>query len=170
MLDWAIDCRRGPYAIRVPGAGVVSRPSVEIPDGGYVFGVPEIVHEGTSGAAILALGSTMPLGEKVVALLAEKGIDVTLVNPRYACGIDFDWVYSLAEENRVVATLEDGVLDGGFGSHIARILGPTNARVRGFGLPYGFPDRYEPEDLLNCCGLTERSVASEVIELLEETS
>ena len=169
MLDWAIDCRRGPYAIRVPGAGVVSRPSVEIPDGGYVFGIPEIVHEGTSGAAILALGSTMPLGEKVVALLAEKGVDATLVNPRYACGIDFDWVYSLAEENRVVVTLEDGVLDGGFGSHIARILGPTNARVRGFGLPHGFPDRYEPEDLLNCCGLTERSVASEVIDLLEES-
>ena len=94
-------------------------------------------------------------------------MDAALVNPRYACGIDRDWVQGLAASFRVVVTLEDGVRDGGFGSRVACILGPTGVRVRCFGLTHGFPDRYEPAELLEACGMTEESVTAETLALLE---
>ena len=166
MLDWACDWRGGPVAIRVPGAGVVSRSSVELPADGFADGAPEVVRHGTSGVAILALGATMPLGQRVCGRLAEEGVDATLVNPRFACGIDRDWVRALADESHVVVTLEDGVLDGGFGSRIAATLGPTGTLVRCFGLPHGFPDRYDPNELLDACGMTEENVAAETLALL----
>lgn len=167
MLDWACSYEGGPAAIRVPGAGVVSRPGVALPADGFASGLPEVVREGADEVAILALGATLPLGQRVCERLAEKGVDAALVNPRYACGIDRDWVQGLAASFRVVVTLEDGVRDGGFGSRIACILGPTGVRVRCFGLTHGFPDRYEPAELLEACGMTEENVTAETLALLE---
>ena len=166
MLDWACGYEGGPVAIRVPGAGVVSRPDVELPTDGFASGMPEIVHEGDDDVAILALGATLPLGRRVAERLAAAGVDAELVNPRFACGIDRDWVRGLAGRFRVVVTLEDGVRDGGFGSRIACVLGPTGARVRCFGLTHGFPDRYEPHELLEACGMTEENVTRETLALL----
>ena len=168
MLDWSLGFGGGPVAIRVPGAGVVSRPDVTLPAGGdWASGAPEVVREGTSGVALLALGATLPLGQRVVDALARDGIDVTLVNPRYACGIDRDWVTELAGGNRLVVTLEDGVRDGGFGSRIACLLGPCGVRVRCFGLTHGFPDRYDPHELLDACGMTCDNIVREIHSLLE---
>ena len=156
MLDWACGYEGGPVAIRVPGAGVVSRPDVELPTDGFVSGMPEIVHEGDDDVAILALGATLPLGRRVAERLAAADVDAELVNPRFACGIDRDWVRGLAGRFRVVVTLEDGVRDGGFGSRIACVL----------GLTHGFPDRYEPHELLEACGMTEENVTRETLALL----
>lgn len=166
MLDWACGYEGGPVAIRVPGAGVVSRPDVELPTDGFASGMPEIVHEGDDDVAILALGATLPLGRRVAERLATAGVDAELVNPRFACGIDRDWVRGLAGRFRVVVTLEDGVRDGGFGSRVACVLGPTGTRVRCFGLTHGFPDRYEPHELLEACGMTEENVTRETLALL----
>lgn len=167
MLDWACGYEGSPVAIRVPGAGVVSRADVALPTNGFAAAEPEIVREGSGEVALLALGATMPLGQQVVERLAATGIDVTLVNPRYACGIDRDWVVRLGCTARLVATLEDGVLDGGFGSRIACLLGADGTRVRCFGLPHGFPDRYEPAELLAACGMTCDNIVREITELLE---
>ena len=166
MLDWACGYEGGPVAIRVPGAGVVSRPDVELPADGFASGMPEIVHEGDDDVAILALGATLPLGRRVAERLAAADVDAELVNPRFACGIDRDWVRGLAGRFRVVVTLEDGVRDGGFGSRVACVLGPTGTRVRCFGLTHGFPDRYEPHELLEACGMTEENVTRETLALL----
>lgn len=166
MLSWALDWQDGPVAIRVPGAGVVSRPSTTLPEGGYANGLPEVIREGSSELAILALGATMPLGEEVADKLANTGVNATLVNPRYACGISRSWVCGLAEKYKLVITLEDGVLEGGFGSRIAQMLGPTSTRVRCFGLPHGFPDRYEVAELLESCGMTADAITAEALELL----
>ena len=166
MLDWAVAWQAGPVAIRVPGAGVVSRPGVCLPQEGYANGLPEVVREGASELTILALGATMPLGEEVASKLAAAGLEATLVNPRYACGISRSWVCGLAEKNRLVITLEDGVLDGGFGSRVAQTLGPTGTLVRCYGLPHGFPDRYEVKELLASCGMTPEGIAADALELL----
>ena len=175
MLDWAIDWREGPVAIRVPGAGVVSRPDVKLPGGGFADGMPEVVRPAGSTsdanapsgaeATILALGSFLPLGEQVVDALAEQGVRAELVNPRYACGLSGAYIDSLADRH-VVATLEDGVLEGGFGERVARRLGTADVRVRCYGLPHGFPDRYDPEELLASCGLTAPAITSDVLALL----
>lgn len=167
MLDWAIDWREGPVAIRVPGIGVVSRADVRTNTSEFASGYPEIVHEGTSDVALLALGATFPIGQDVVATLDEHGVDATLINPRFACGMSRYYVEGLGRDYSLIVTLEDGTLEGGFGDTIARLLGTTDAHVRCFGLPHGYPDRYNPDELFASCGLTAENITAEVIKLLE---
>ena len=65
--------------------------------------------------AVVALGSFFGLGEEVAELLKERtGIEATLINPRYITGIDEALLSELKADHRLVVTLEDGVLDGGF--------------------------------------------------------
>lgn len=167
MLDWAIDYTAGPVAIRVPGAGVISRSSVAINTAEYDSGYPEVVREGTGQVAILALGSTLPLGLDVADDLAEHGASPTLINPRFACGLSRYYVESLARDYRLIVTLEDGVLEGGFGDNIARLLGASDTYVRCYGLPHGYPDRYDPAEMLASCGLTRENLTAEILKLLE---
>lgn len=168
MLDWAIDYKEGPVAVRVPGAGVISRPGVVIDESEYAAAYPEIEREGDSRVALLALGSTFNLGQDVADSLSELGINVTLVNPRFACGLSRLYVDSLGVDYDLVVTLEDGVLEGGFGDNIARLLGATDTRVRCYGLPHGYPDRYDPAELLASCGLTPENLVAEISKLVEQ--
>ena len=180
MLDWAIDYTAGPVAIRVPGAGVVERECVELPAEGYASGLPEVVRECAGengcasaadgermcGCAILALGATMPLGQEAADALAAAGVQATLVNPRYACGLSREWLEGLAAKTRVIVTLEDGVLEGGFGSRVASALGTSGALVKSYGLPHGYPDRYDPLELVAACGMTPEQICADTLELL----
>ena len=162
MLDWAIAWRGGPVAIRVPGAGVISRPSVTLPADGYAVMEPEVVRTG-SEVAVLALGSALPLGERVADKLTNLGVHPTLINPRQATELDEDSMRSVVAEHRLVVTLEDGVANGGFGEHITRILSTEKVLVHCYGLPHAFPDRYDPEQLLARCGMDEQAIASDII-------
>ena len=162
MLEWALDGRRGPVAIRVPGKAVVSRPRVQLCANGYDNAPFEMVREGDE-MAILALGATLPLGCCVSDALADRGMGARVVNPRRATCLDKDAIRDAARGARLVMTLEDGVLEGGFGEHVARILGDSDAHVRCYGLPHGFPDRYVPEELLKSCGMTEAQIVADAL-------
>ena len=166
MLGWALDGRTGPVAIRVPGNGVVSRPGVRLPSEGYASAGFEVVREGAEGSrgvAILALGSMLGLGGEVVDKLHEQGTEATLVNPRRATHLDPARLRELADANRALVTIEDGVLEGGMGEHVARVLGTSDVRVLCYGLPQGFPDRYDPSELLASCGMTAGGIAADVL-------
>ena len=166
MLDWSIDRSRGPVAIRVPAAGYVSRPGFSAAQN-YALPAMELVRPGDgdpdapADVALLALGDAFPLGEKVARALAADGIRAVLANPRQATFVDYDGVARIADSGcRLFVTLEDGVLEGGFGEKVARALAPRgDVRVRCLGLPRAFPDRYDPDELLGACGLTEGAVA-----------
>ena len=164
MLAWALDRAEGPVAIRVPVAGAASRPDFSRPAGGYARGA-EVVRRG-SGVALLALGDLFPLGEQVADKLAACGIDATLVNPRLATTVDEDLLGRLAAGHDVIVTIEDGVLDGGFGERVARALSCDDVRVRCYGLPRAFADRYDPSALLESCGMTAEGIAADVRVLL----
>ena len=165
MLSWAIDRRKGPVAIRVPVMGVESRPGfmrAHTYERGY-----EVVREG-SDVAVLALGDLFPLGEGVVDALAERtGLRATLVNPRLATTPDEDLLERLAKTHRLIVTLEDGIVDGGFGERCARVLSERNdVRVRCYGLPRAYPDRYEPDALLSSRGMTVDGVCTDIERIL----
>lgn len=166
MLAWAVDYEGGPVAIRVPGQGVVSRPDLA-PEEGEDFASPryQTVRRG-SGVAVLALGSFFDLGERAVAALAARGVSATLVNPRYALGVDEAALDEIAATHRAVVTLEDGVLEGGWGEQVARHLGPRDVRVRCFGIRPGYPDCFDVDELLVENGLTPAAIADAAIELL----
>ena len=165
MLAWSLGWREGPVAIRVPGAGVVSRPDVVLPSEGYASGEVELVREG-EGAALVALGATMPLAEAAANKLREQGVLARIINPRRATCLNEQALARACSDCSVVVTLEDGVVGGGFGEHVARLFGATEMRVRCFGLPHGFPDRYDPKELLASCGMTPDALAAEIVRLL----
>ena len=169
MLSWSLDHREHPVAIRVPGIGLVSRPDLApAEDTDYSAVRYNVVRQGRN-VAVLALGDFFELGERVTnRLAAEYGIEATLVNPRFATELDREFLDSLAAEHRVVVTLEDGILDGGWGERVACYLACTPVRTRIFGIAKGFPDRYDPNELLAQNGMTVENMAAEAVRLLNE--
>ena len=169
MLSWSLDHREHPVAIRVPGIGLVSRPDLAPAEGTDYSAVRyNVVRQGRD-VAVLALGDFFELGERVAnRLTAEYGIEATLVNPRFATELDREFLDSLAAEHRVVVTLEDGILDGGWGERVACYLACTPVRTRTFGIAKGFPDRYDPNELLAQNGMTVENMAAEAVRLLNE--
>lgn len=136
MLGWAIRQREYPVAVRVPGATVV--------ESGRNFDTDyselnryRLTRRGDT-VAVVALGSFYALGEAVTdKLRADAGIDATLINPRYITGVDEQMLDALKADHRIVVTLEDGVLDGGFGEKIARYYGDSDMRVLNYGVQIG---------------------------------
>lgn len=169
MLSWSLDHREHPVAIRVPGIGLVSRPDLApAEDTDYSAIRYDVVRQGRD-VAVLALGDFFELGERVAnRLAAEYGIEATLVNPRFATELDREFLDNLAAEHRVVVTLEDGILDGGWGERVACYLACTPVRTRTFGIAEGFPDRYDPNELLAQNGMTVENMAAEAVRLLNE--
>lgn len=128
MLEWGIRQTEHPVAIRVPANGVIRRDIEPEKDYGKILNRYEVSHRGEK-VAILGLGSFYQLGEAVAARLKEeKGVDATLVNPRYITGVDEALLDDLKQDHTLVITLEDGVLDGGFGEKIARYYGPSDRK------------------------------------------
>ena len=86
------------------------------------------MHQGEK-VAIIAAGSFYQKGENVVRLLADKGIDATLINPRYLNEVDAEVLDSLKANHQLVVTLEDGSKDGGFGERIASYYGTSDMKA-----------------------------------------
>lgn len=165
MLEWAIDYKGHPVAIRVPMQVVHTDKPVEKD---YSELNRYKVEKAGEKVAILAVGSFFGLGEKVVARLkAEKGIDATLINPRYISGTDNELLKALKENHSLVVTLEDGVLDGGFGEKIARYYGSSDMKVLNFGGRKEFADRFEPQEFLKANHLTEEQITADILKVLE---
>lgn len=164
MLDWSLEYKEHPVAIRVPvGATVAaSRP---VAADYSCLNQYEVVRRGND-VAILALGNFFALGESVCGLLKAQGISATLINPRYISGIDTELLDSLAADHRTVVTLEDGALDGGFGEKIARHYGATTVKTLCYGAKKGFVDRYSPAEYLAANRLTDTMIAEDIIKTL----
>ncbi len=162
MLDWAIDYREHPVAIRVPVNGVISRANAKTD--GIDWSVPayEITRRG-GRVAVLGLGSYYRLGEKVCDLLKVQGIDATLVNPRIITSLDTGTLEALKAGHELVVTLEDGQIDGGWGEKIARYYGDSDVKVLVRGQRKQFEDHYVVEELLRENRLTPELIAEDVL-------
>ena len=162
MLEWGIRQTEHPVAIRVPANGVVRRNVEPEKDYGKTLNRYEVSHRGEK-VAILGLGSFYQLGEAVAARLKEeKGVDATLVNPRYITGVDEALLDDLKRDHTLVITLEDGVLDGGFGEKIARYYGPSDMKVLNYGVKKEFIDRYDVEEQLKKNRLTVPQIVEDI--------
>ena len=161
MLEWSIRQNEHPIAIRVPATDVIT--CGEPVETDYsVLNRYKVTHRG-SKVAILALGSFYGLGQSVASLLKEKAnIDATLINPRYITGVDNELMDELKADHELVITLEDGVLDGGFGEKIARYYGATNMKVLNFGAKKEFVDRYDIQEFLHANHLTDEQIVEDI--------
>ena len=160
MLDWSVVQNSYPVVIRVPCGEVISTGIADATD--YSILNKYKTEEQGSDVAILGLGNFFNLGKKVKKALADKlGINATLINPRFITGIDEELLASLKTNHRVVITLEDGILDGGFGEKIARFYGNSDMKVLNFGAKKEFPDRVPLEELYERYHLTPELIVED---------
>lgn len=161
MMAWGIQQTAHPVAIRVPG-GAVTHSDEQFNEDYSELNRFKMTHKG-SKVAIVALGAFYGLGKQVAALLKEqKGIDATLINPRYITGLDEEMLESLKADHEKVITLEDGALEGGFGEKIARFYGDSDMRTLCFGIKKGLYDRYDYQLLAKDNELTPEQIVARV--------
>lgn len=165
MLDWSLEQTNHPVAIRLPGGPVIS-------DGQKVtkdfsdLNQYEITQKG-SRVAVIGLGTFYSLGQSVAKELEEKtGTKATVINPYYITGVDREMLEDLKKDHDIVITLEDGILDGGFGEKIARFYGDSEMKVLNYGLKKEFLDRYDAAEVLKDNRLTKEQITEDVMKFM----
>lgn len=159
MLDYSLTKSNHPTMILLPGNAVASRDAIlPIDDINHY----EVVKKGAD-VAIIALGDFYQKGEELYIELKNRlGINPTLINPRNASVIDKDLLDSLLDDHKLVITLEDGILEGGFGYKISNYYSDKNMTVKAYGLEKKFYDRYNPSELLSFLGMDTKSIVKYV--------
>lgn len=161
MLDWSLTQNEYPVAIKVPGGRMVSTGTPVTKDFSKL-GTYEVTKKG-SRVAILGLGTFYETAVKAANILkTSHGIDATVINPYYISGIDADTLNELKKDHAVVATLEDGYLEGGFGAKIAAFYGSSDMKVLNFGIKKEFIDRYDASEVLKDNHLTPEQIAEDI--------
>ena len=165
MLDGSLEQTDHPVAIRLPGGPVIS-------DGQKVtkdfsdLNKYEITQKG-SRVAVVGLGTFYSLGQSVAKKLEEKtGTKATVINPYYITGIDREMLEDLKKDHDIVITLEDGILDGGFGEKIACFYGDSEMKVLNYGLKKEFLDRYDASEVLKENRLTKEQITEDVMKFM----
>ena len=166
MLDWSVDQTEYPVAIRVPGGEFISD-GRKVDKDFSILNKYEITHKG-SKVAIIGLGSFYGLGDRTRELLKEQtGIDATLINPYYITGVDEELLESLKKDHDLVITLEDGILDGGFGEKISRFYGASDMKTRNYGIKKEFLDRYDVDTVMKDNHLTPEQIVEDIKLIIE---
>lgn len=161
MLDWSLSQNDYPVAIKVPGGRMISTGTPVTKDFSKLD-TYEVTKKG-SRVAILGLGTFYENAVKAADILkASHGIDATVINPYYISGIDADTLNELKKDHTVVATLEDGYLEGGFGAKIAAYYGSSDMKVLNFGIKKEFIDRYDVAEVLKDNHLTPEQFAEDI--------
>lgn len=161
MLEWSIEQNEHPVAIRVPDGEMISDGKKVSKDFSELNRY-EITEKG-SKIAIIGLGSFYGLACKAAKEIESRtGVKATLINPYYITGTDDELLESLKADHDVVITLEDGMLDGGFGEKIARFYGNSDVKVLDYGLKKEFLDRYDVNEVLKENHLTPAQIADDL--------
>ncbi|HEV7918545.1 MAG TPA: 1-deoxy-D-xylulose-5-phosphate synthase [Solirubrobacterales bacterium] len=171
MLHTAVTYDDGPIAFRYPRGEGVGVPLPETPRP-IDIGVGEVLSRGDGSVALLGYGSGVGLAQRTAALLAEHGIDATVADARFAKPLDSELINELADGHKLLVTLEENVLPGGFGAAVIEHLADNGLPVD--VLRVGLPDRYvthgKPALLYEEVGFTPAGVAGRVTERLAQRS
>ncbi len=162
MLDWAVEQIEHPVAIRIP-VGPLRETGVADNTDYSILNKNQVTQKG-SKVAIFGLGNFYALAEEVAKELADKhGITATIVNPKFITGLDEELLDSLAVEHQLVVTLEDGVLEGGYGQMVASYLGDHDLNVQNYGVEKAFHDRYNAQELLAENGISVENIVNNIL-------
>lgn len=170
MMRTAVMHEEGPIAIRYPRGNAMG---VDMPAEPEVLevGTGEILHEGR-GVALVGYGSGVQKSLDAAALLQESGIDATVVDARFAKPIDVGLMAQLAAEHELLVTVEEGALQGGFGSAVWEALNEAgaDARILRVGLPDRFVTHGAPALLHEEVGFTAERIAERVTAAVADPS
>lgn len=166
MLKWSMNQQDHPVAIRIPAMGVINSGNEDNTDYSELNKY-QVTKQGKD-VAVIALGDFYQLGQSLVEKLSsENGIDATLINPKYITGLDEELLETLKKEHKLVITLEDGILEGGFGERIARYYGSSDVKVLNYGIKKEFLDRYVPDELMKKNRITPEQISEDIMNILK---
>ncbi|WP_394885923.1 1-deoxy-D-xylulose-5-phosphate synthase [Clostridium butyricum] len=166
MLKWSMNQQDHPVAIRIPAMGVINSGNEDNTDYSELNKY-QVTKQGKD-VAVIALGDFYQLGQSLVEKLSsENGIEATLINPKYITGLDEELLETLKKEHKLVITLEDGILEGGFGERIARYYGSSDVKVLNYGIKKEFLDRYVPDELMKKNRITPEQMSEDIIKILK---
>ncbi len=161
MLDWAVRQTEHAVAIRVP-VGPLAAAGRPVAKDYNPLNRFETVVSGRE-VALLGLGNFYHLAEHVHKLLEQQlGLRATLINPRYISGVDRNCLDRLTEQHRLVVTLEDGIVEGGFGQKVASFCAKNGLKVLNFGAQKEFTDRVPTEELYRRFHLTPQQIVQDI--------
>lgn len=166
MMDYALTLE-GPCAIRYPkGEAALCSDEISCP---VIDGTSERLHYGND-VELFAVGKMVSVGIEACKKLKSRGIEAGLTNVRFVKPYDRESILSAAEKTKKLVTLEDNVLDGGYGSIVNRVLaeeGKKDVRVLNIGWPDKFIEQGSTTELFLKYGLDSESIAERVCEFLE---
>lgn len=161
MLDWSVEQKEMPVAIKLPGGDMISD-GREVTKDWSQLNTYEVTEQG-SKIALIGLGTFYFLALQTAEMLEKKGIHATVINPYYITGLDKGLLEKLKADHDTVVTLEDGILNGGFGEKIARFYGSSDMKVYNYGLKKEFLDRYDVNEVLKENHLTAEQIVNDVL-------
>ena len=164
MLDWSVNQNEHPILIRVP-ANFTYLGHEDNTDYSVLnkFQMTECGEK----IAIIGLGSFYDKAKELKSALKEKlGINSTLINPKFITGIDSEMLKGLKSSHKLVITLEDGELDGGFGEKISRFYGNSDMKVLNYGSFKEFTDRTSINELYSRYRLTSELIIEDIKKIL----
>lgn len=165
MTHYAVHQNEHPIAIRVPVGPFISTGLEDTTDYSEI-NKSKMTREG-SKIALLGLGNFYHMANEVADELAKQGIEATVVNGVFASGIDKELLEGLKANHSVVFTLEDGVIEGGWGERIASFYGPSHMKVKNYGIAKEFHDRYNPAELLKQNGTSVEQIAADAVAMVK---
>lgn len=161
MLDWSVEQKEMPVAIKLPGGDMISD-GREVKKDWSQLNTYEVTEKG-SKIALIGLGTFYSLALQTAEMLEKKGIHATVINPYYITGLDEGLLEKLKADHDTVVTLEDGILNGGFGEKIARFYGSSDMKVYNYGLKKEFLDRYDVNEVLKENHLTAEQIVNDIL-------
>ncbi len=161
MLDWSVEQKEMPVAIKLPGGDMISD-GREVTKDWSQLNTYEVTEKG-SKIALIGLGTFYSLALQTAEMLEKKGIHATVINPYYITGLDKGLLEKLKADHDTVVTLEDGILNGGFGEKISRFYGDKDMKVYNYGLKKEFLDRYDVNEVLKENHLTAEQIVNDVL-------
>lgn len=165
MLEYSYAEKEHPIVIRVPQDDVLVKKVEDKTDYGKLNKF-KVEHKGNT-VAVLAVGDFYRLGMSLKdALKEELNIDATFINPVYLTGLDLELLEKLKEDHSIIVTLENGVLDGGFGEKIARYYGNSTMKVLNYGGKKEFTDRKSLNDIYEENHLTTSKMIEDIKKLI----
>ncbi len=175
MVDYGVHFTQGPISMRYPRGPIAEEtnsPLNQVVPPPIQLGKAEFLKKGAGSVALVAIGSMVYTAYEAALLLAQEGIDATVVNARFVKPLDEELILGLAQNHSLIVTVEEGSLTGGFGSAVLELYEKAS-RSKEMSLPrivtLGIPDRFiehgKRESLLDSLGLSAAKIKKTVMDL-----
>jgi len=168
MLDFAVNEMNSPVAIRYPRNAMDNECRGElcspVSEDGYRRAVECRPYKGNPDILIISLGTMLPTALEAAKILESRGISAAVINARFAKPLDLELIKRSAANCKIVATIEDNVEIGGFGSYVESRLARNVVK---FGFPDKFIEQGSVEEIFERYGLTAERIAAKLAEEFE---